>query len=591
MKDRSEIETKYKWDLSRIYKNEEEFNKEFNTVLELVKKIESYKGHIMDSSDNLYNLLELDNKINTLIEKLYIYSALLYNEDMTNSKNDALRLKIEKLEEDIIVKTSFIIPEMLKTDYKKLLDKKELEKYQFMLEKIYRYKKYTLSDKEEKLLANVSSAMGSCSNAHSKLENADRNLGMIEDENGNLIEFTDQKFSEYVRSSNRDLRIRAINKMYDFYKSNKYTFTALYSGAIKESTFFSKVKKYNSSLESSLYKDNIDISVYKNLISETHNNLNLLHKFVSLKKNLLKLDEFHMYDIYAEPKFEIEDHVEYEEAKKILDEALQPLGNQYINDLHNAYTEKWIDVFPNKGKRTGAYQWGPYKKPFVSLNYNYKMNDVSTMAHELGHAMHTYYSDKYQSTIYHDYPIFLAEIASTVNEVLLTDYLIKKAVKKEEKIKYLLEFLETFKGTIYRQVMFAEFEMLAHDFDKLGTPLTEELLSDTYYNLNKKYFGEKIVIDEFIRYEWMRIPHFYTPFYVYKYATGLSSAIVIASDILNKKDNSKENYLEFLKSGGSDYPLNILKKTGVDLTKEEAIKKAFDMFESKLKELEKLIND
>lgn len=590
-KKRQEIDDKYKWDLTRIYKNQDDFESDFKKTEQLLEEIPNYKGIIMNSSDNLYEVLKLEKQINQLISKLYIYAALKYYEDMKESKAEELFLKAEKLYEEVTVKTSFINPEILKKDYKELEEKEELDEYKFILEKMYRYQKYTLSEDKEELIANALNAMGTGADAFKRLDNADLDLGYIKDENGNKVKYNNQLYASFIRSSNRNLRKRAFNQMYEYYKNRKSTIAALYAGNVKENIFLSNVRGYNSPLEQSLYKDNIEVNVYKNLIECTHNNLSSLHKYFEIKAKLLKINKMHLYDVYAEPEFEIKEHIEYEDAKKIINEALKPLGEQYINDLQKAYEEKWIDVFPNEGKKSGAYAWGPYRIPVVSLNYDYKIEDVSTMAHELGHAMHSYYSENNQTPLYSDYPIFLAEIASTVNESLLSHYQLKNAKTKNERIRYILNFLEKFRTTIFRQTMFAEFEMNIHDLEQQKIPLTEEKISEKYYGLNKLYFGKNVVCDEFIKYEWMRIPHFYTSFYVYKYATGLSSALAISSDILNNKDNAKEAYLEFLKIGGSKYPLDTLKTAGVDLTTSKTIQKAFDMFNDMVLELEKLVNE
>ncbi len=352
----------------------------------------------------------------------------------------------------------------------------------------------------------------------------------------------------------------------------------------------SDIRKYPNPLEMSLYYDSIDSSVYKNLIQTVHDNMNVMYDYMALRKKVLGLDEMHMYDVYVDIVDATPSDIPFEEGKKILFEALRPLGDTYLSDLQKAFDERWIDKYPNVGKKSGAYSWGSYDTyPYLLLNYNGTVDSVSTMGHELGHSMHSYYSNKYQNSMNANYPIFLAEIASTVNEVLINDYLYKNAKTKQEKMLYLTEFLDKVRTTIYRQTMFAEFEMIMHDKYEQNIPITEEELSSTYYDLNKLYYGDNMISDDLIRYEWLRIPHFYTPFYVYKYATGLSSAIAIASDILKGKEGAKEAYLEFLRSGCSDYPLNILKKAGVDMTTPEPISKAITMFEEKLKELQELI--
>lgn len=413
---------------------------------------------------------------------------------------------------------------------------------------------------------------------------------MIKDEDGNEIEVTNSNYGKLMNSRNREVRKSAFEAMYNYFKSFKNTISAAYIGQIKEDFFISDIRKYKNPLVHSLYNDDINETVYHNLIESIHDGLPSMYKYMEIRKKALKLDEMHMYDIYVDIISERAKDIPFEQGKKMVFDALSPLGEQYLNDLEKAFTERWIDKYPSVGKKSGAYSWGCYDTyPYLLLNYDNTTDSVSTMAHELGHSMHSYYSNQYQNSFNCNYPIFLAEIASTVNEVLLNDYLYKTASTKEEKILYLTEFLDKVRTTIYRQTMFAEFEMLMHDKYEAGIPITEQELSDTYYELNKLYYGDNIISDDDIRYEWSRIPHFYTPFYVYKYATGLSAAIAIASDILEGNEETKNAYLEFLKSGGSDYPLSILKRVGVDMTTKTPIEKAIKMFDEKLEELQKLI--
>ena len=368
------------------------------------------------------------------------------------------------------------------------------------------------------------------------------------------------------------------------------TLAATYKGVIKEDFFSCRVRKFNNPLEQSLYSDNINTSIYEKLIEEVHHFLPLMYRYFKVRNKYLGIKS-HLYDIYTDLGELPAAKIPYDEGVKHVIAALSPLGEEYIKELKQAFTDGWVDVYNNEHKRSGAYQWGVYKiHPYVSLNYEDNYDSVSTLAHELGHAMHSYYSDK--SNDYHmaQYPIFLAEIASTVNEVLIDDYFYNKATSDEERIVYLSNFLDKVRATIYRQTMFAEFESIVHDEYQKNTPITAKYLCDTYYDLNKLYFGKNVVIDENIKYEWARIPHFYTPFYVYKYATGLIVALIIASDILSNVPGAKEKYLKFLKSGASDYPLNILAEVGIDISDSVTIRKAFKLIEDKLEQLESLIN-
>lgn len=591
---REEIDNKYKWDLTKIIKDEKEFDEIYDNVIKFANQINEFQGKIAKDKDTFKSYLELDEKMNRSFMKIYLYANLLCDTDTNNPKGQNLKMRVEKLNEEINRLTYFTAAEILRTPmevYMEYLSKdEELKKYEFCLLELFRHASHTLSDKEEEIIAYASNAMGTGSDAFYNLDNSDIDLGTIEDEDRCEQKLTHSNYIKFMKSKNRDVRKNAFEKLYSYFSSHKNTLASCLRGNVKENHFISRVRKYNSPLEQSLYADAIDVKVYTNLIDVTHKNLDKVYKYMDLKKKALKLDELHMYDMYVDLIENKKDDVPYEEGQKIVLEALKPLGEQYINDLKQAFTDGWIDVYPSKGKKSGAYQWGCYDiKPHVLLNYENTIEDVSTMAHELGHAMHSYYSDKNQDYIYHDYPIFLAEIASTVNEILLDEYLYKNAKTKEEKILYITNFLEKTKATIYRQTMFAEFEMIIHDKEENGIPLTEEEFSKTYYDLNKLYYGDNVVSDELIKYEWSRIPHFYTSFYVYKYATGLAAAIAIASKILEGNEEARCAYLEFLSSGSSDYPLNILKKAGVDMTKTESIQAAFDMFDKKLEELKSLL--
>ena len=593
-KNRSEIDVKDTWDLSKIFKSEKEFEEAFSSIDELVNKVVSFKGKIMESSDSLYNFYISYEKMDRLLTKLFMYASLNRDADTTNTKNQALKMRVLKKNEDISNATSFISSEMLSVDYDLVLsyikEDERLKDYAFDLEKMFRYKEHTLSEKEEAIITLATNAMGTGSDAFNYIDNTDINLGEIKDSDGNLVELTNSNYIKYMTSTDRNVRIDAFTHMYKYFEGLKNAISACLNGNIKENFFLSRVKKYSSPLEASLYSDNINISVYKNLVDVVHDNMDLMYDYMDLRKKVLNIDEMHMYDIYVDLVKIDNDDIPFEKGKEIVFNALKPLGENYINDLKKAFDERWIDIYPNKGKKSGAYSWGSYDTyPYLLLNYNNTTDSVVTMAHELGHSMHSYYSDKNQNYFNSQYPIFLAEIASTVNEVLLNEYMYKNASSKDEKIFYLTEMLDKIRATIYRQTMFAEFEMIMHDKEDKGIPLTEEEFSNTYYELNKLYYGDNVVSDDLIRYEWARIPHFYTSFYVYKYATGLSAALAIATDILNEKAGARDKYLEFLSSGSSDYPLNILKKVGVDMTTKEPIEKALKVFKDKLEELKKLV--
>lgn len=592
-KKRNEIDAKYKWNLDAMIQNSD-IEKLKNEVKLKLEEVLKFKGHITDSSESLYNFYKASDALERLIEKLYSYAHMNYDTDTTNNKNHALFLEIEKLIEEVSEKITFITPEILKCDYKKIKEyiknDDRLKEYAFNLEQIFRNKPYILSEKEERIITLATNALGGTSDAFNNIDNTDINLGEIKDEDGNLVTLTNANYIKYMNSKDRNVRIDAFKHMYNYFAGLKNTLASCLKGNIKENFFASKARGFESPIKMSLFEDNIDIKVYENLINSVHDNLNAMYDYMELKKKMLNLDELHMYDMYVDLIDKKDDEIIFEEGKKILFEALKPLGDKYLSDLENAFKEKWIDVYPNVGKRSGAYSFGCYDSyPYVLSNYINNIDSVSTIAHELGHSMHSYYSNKKQTYINHSYPIFLAEIASTTNEILLNDYLYRNAETKDEKIYYLVDLLEKIRTTIYRQTMFAEFEMIMHQKEEKGIPLTEEEFSNTYYELNKLYYGDNVVSDDLIRYEWARIPHFYTSFYVYKYATGMSCAIKIANDILMGKENAKDAYLDFLSSGGSDYPLNILKKTGIDMTKPDTVNDALLVFRKKVEELKTLI--
>lgn len=593
-KKRCEIADAFKWNLKDMIKDSEEYERLCTEINMLADKIVAMKGNITKNSDNLLKYLETSSRLDELLEKVYVYSYLFHYEDMSNEIGINYKERAERLVESVNAKTYFTSSELLSIPYEKVLEfvneNKELKKYSFLLEKIFRYQKYTLSEKEEKIITLATNSFGTPHDAFSCLDNVDIDLGYIKDESNKRVKLTNSNYIKFMTSDNRSVRKQAFKNMYAFFAKFINTISELYKGKIKENFFISNAKGFNSPLEKSLYSDNINVDVYGNFINEIHHYLPLMYRYIKVRNKALGIKS-HMYDIYVDLGKSNNSEIKYDDGIKIVKEALKPLGDKYIDDLSTAFTDGWIDVYPNKYKRSGAYQWGCYGvHPYVSLNYENNNDSVSTLAHELGHAMHTFYSNESQSYNDANYPIFLAEIASTVNEVLVDDYFYKNAKSDEEKILYLSSFLDKVRTTIFRQTMFAEFEKIIHEKYQENVPITVNLLCDTYYDLNKLYFGKNIVVDDAIKYEWARIPHFYTSFYVYKYATGLIAALSIASDIINNENDMKSKYMEFLKSGASDYPLNILRKTGVDITDKKTIKKAFTMFEEKLKLLEELVD-
>lgn len=591
-KKRDEIDNKYKWDLTKIYKTEEEVNKDIELVKEKTEEVLKYKGIIMKDSKTLEEVTEKYFSLIRIMDKLVVYSHMKSDEDKSLSSSEKLMGKIDKFTDEIEEKLAFYTPELLESDYEKvkeyIKENTNLEKYDFMFKDLFREKDHVLSLKEEEMMARLGEILSSEENTFRVLDDVNIKFKNIIDENGKEKELNNSNYTVYLRSNNRDIRKQAFENLYTSYNDLKHTYASLLKGNVKSDFFISNTRKYNSPLEMSLYGDNIDTKLYTGLIEKVHNNLDIMKEYMDLRKDVLNLDEVHMYDVYAPLVKNISKNYTYEEAKDLVLKALQPLGETYIKDLTNLFNSNCIDVYNNENKRSGAYSWGSYDTlPYVLLNFEGKFNDVSTIAHELGHSMHSFYSHKYQE--YHDsgYPIFLAEIASTVNEILLNKYCSLHAETKEEKAFFLNNLLENLRTTLIRQTMFAEFELKIHDLEESGEVLTEELLSETYLNLNKEYFPGA-VSDDLIKLEWARIPHFYSSFYVYKYATGISVACRIVNDILENKEGALDNYMKFLSSGGSDFPLEILKKTGIDIANDDTIDKALEMFRTTLKEFKEI---
>ena len=581
---REEIEEKYTWDLSYIYKKDSDWQNDFNKVSKEIKQISNFKGILVSNAKNLLNYLNLSCLLERKLYKLYYYANLKHDQDTTNSKYQEMLGKIKNLINKYEELDAYSNPELMRVDYNLIKDfykqEPKLKEYKFILENIYRFKKHILDDDTEKLLSSLSKVFDKSAETFEMLTDADMKFGMITDEKGHEVELTESNYRVFLQSKDRNIRKKAFEQLLGKYSEFKNTISSTFAGNVDMLTTLAKLKHYRSSLEASLFSDNVSPKVYNNLIDTINENLNVIYKYFDLKKKFLKLDEFHLYDQYVDLVKENTKEYPFEEGKKIVLKALSVLGEDYVNNLNKAFNERWIDVYNNVGKRSGAYSSGFYDtKPYVLLNYENTLNDVSTLAHELGHSMHTYYSCLNNPYQYSKYTIFVAEVASTVNELLLNLYLLNNTSDKEEKKYILSNLMDLFKATLYRQTMFAEYERDMHLKNEKGEVLTNELLCNEYYKLNLKYFGPDVVVDDLIKYEWERIPHFYYDFYVYKYVIGLSCACFIVDGILNKKDKALENYLKFLSSGGSDYPINELKIAGIDVTKKEVIESAIKMFD------------
>ena len=588
------MEEKYKWKLSDIFQDKEEFNKTKKSMKDDLEKIKAYQGKLCETSENLYEAYFLYEKALEKFEKLYAYGMLFYNLDMSNQEGIKIYKEVEALGTTFNTETSFMTPEITYADKDKietyLKENQKLQRYQRDIKDILDEKEHILSKEEESLLANYSELFSSAENTFDILTNAEFKFGMILDENGKEVELTDSNYSIYLKDKNEKVRKQAFYLMYKKYSEFINTITELYLTNVKTNTISAKLRKYKSSIESAVKHDDASIKVYNSLINSINENIQVNHKFIKLKKKLLNKPEFHMYDLYVNPFEEEKDNITFEEAKEEVLNALSIMGKEYSSKLKDAFENNWIDAYARPNKRGGAYSMGVYGvHPYVLMNFVNSKRDVSTIAHELGHSIHSYYSNRNQTVIDADYTIMTAEVASTVNEILLSDYQIQKETNPQKKAELIYELLEMIRATLFRQSMFAEFEKMVHEKIEKDETLSSEDLNKIYYQLNQKYFGNHMVVDQEIQYEWARIPHFYTDFYVYKYATGISAAISIATKILTQGEKFVSKYIEMLKQGCSKKSIDLLKMVDVDLEGKEVYQTAINFYQEKMTQLEKLI--
>ena len=589
---RSEISDEYKWSVKDLYSSDELWNNDYEKALKSTQEKSSFEGCVMDSADTLADALSESEKDDYITERLYVYAFMRYYEDTSDGTYQQMSGEAQMLAVKMSEKYSFLVPEIMAADDDKVarfLDSDKIKPYRHLLCDMLAKKEHTCSQKEEKLLAMASQMADSPSDIFSKFNNADVKFGKVHDEHGDEKELTSAGFSVFMESRDRNVRKEAFYALYRQYKSYINTLAASYYGNVKQAVFFANARNYESTLQMYLSGSFIPESVYTNLIDTVNNNLDKMHDYVSLRKKTLGVDELHFYDIYAPLTSDYTVNVSYENAKETVLDALKILGDDYVSQVKKGYESGWVDVYENDGKRSGAFSWGAYgTHPYIFLNYTETLNDIFTLIHETGHAMHTYYSNETQPYTYAGYKIFVAEVASTCNEVILIDYLLKHSQSDEEK-KYLYgHYLEQFKGTLFRQTMFAEFEMITHRMAQDGEVLNAESLCGTYKKLNEKYFGKDMVIDEEIAYEWARIPHFYTPFYVYQYATGFSAAVAIATKIINGDKEVLHGYREFLKGGSSMHPIELLSLCKIDMSKPDVIQDALNVFGSLIEDFKKI---
>ena len=592
VKERSEIQQQYKWDLTSLFESDEKWEEKLASLKGQQQVALSYQGKL-DNAQTIYQYLKWDYSITSDLSDLFCYASLRHSEDTRDSNATSMYSRIYSLYVEISSASAFARPEILSLDDDKLkaiIEDDQLKDYRFMLEDLYREKKHTLSAKEEIVISSFGESFAAASEISESLRDSDLTFDDIVDDEGKKYPLSESSYIHYQMSDDRTLRKSAFESYYKTYKQHIHTFASAYKAQVKTAVTEARLRGYGSSREMSLSKNNIPLSVYDNLIESVHRHLNLMYRYLAIRKKLLSVDELHYYDVYAPLSKGSNKQYTYKQAQQMVLEAVSPLGQEYQKKVQQAFDEKWVDVYPNVGKSNGAYSSGTYhSNPYIMMNFNGSLDSVSTLAHEMGHSLHTYLTNSHQPVQYSDYSLFVAEVASTVNENLLIDQLLQNCNDPRERLALLNEYLEGFKGTVYRQTMFAEFEMKAHQMAQQGQSLDCDSLSEVYENLIKLYFGDELVIDPEVKYEWARIPHFFNPFYVYVYATGYTSAVAIKEGILKQGQSAVDRYLEFLSMGSSDYPLNELKHAGVDLTSSESIDRAFEKLEEILNDAEKTI--
>lgn len=590
---REEIPAEVKWAIEDLYKNDDEWEADFTRLKEHLPELSAYEGRLGESAQTLLSMQRLCDKMNMLAEKVYVYANQRLHENTDNAVYQNLASRAQSLLVEMSERTSYIEPEIMGlpegTIEKYLQENGELRVYGQYFENMIRQKAHVLPGEMEKLLASAGELAESPKDIFSMFNNADIRFPKITGEDDTDVEVTHGRFISLLQSKDQRVRKDAFEALYGVYEKFRNTLAATYRANVKQEVFFARARRYGSDLEAALDGSYIPVSVYDNLIHVVHEHLPLMHRYVKIRKKLLGLDELHMYDLYTPMTENSGEHFSFEDAKKTVLEGLAPMGEEYLSHLKDGFEYGWIDVYENQGKRSGAYSWGAYgTHPYVLLNYQGTLNDVFTLAHEMGHALHSWYSDETQPYIYAGYRIFVAEVASTCNEALLIHHLLKKAKDPKNKAYLINYFLEQFRTTLYRQTMFAEFEKITHGLQEEGEALTAERLCSIYYDLNKAYFGEDICIDRQIEMEWARIPHFYTPFYVYQYATGFSAAIALSGKILREGEAAVEQYKKFLKGGSSMYPLELLRLAGVDMEQKKPVEDALQVFSEYLDEMERL---
>jgi oligoendopeptidase F len=593
-KNRDEIPVEYTWNLASIFASDEDWDHEFQAIQSLVPELEALQGTLAQSGNALLKVLQKRDEIGQRLEKLYIYASMRKDENTANSRYQGMADRAMQLYVHASTASAYIDPEIL------ALPQDTLEQYQketagltiykHQLDDLNRQRPHVRSAEIEAILAAVGEVSEGPHNIFSMIDSADLRLPAIQNDTGEEVELTQGNYLTFIRSKDRRVRKDAFEGMHNTFLKQRNTIAATLSSQVKNDLFYTRQRGYDTCRERALARNNIPVSVYDNLIETVHEHIPLINRYLKLRKRMLQLDELHMYDLYVPIVEETGDDISYDRSHDILVEALAPLGKDYINVLHNAFDKRWIDVYETPGKRSGAYSGGAYgTQPFILMSWQDKRDSLYTLAHELGHSMHSYLTRKNQPYQYGDYTIFVAEVASTLNEGLLTEYLLKHTQDKAVKLAILNQSLEDIRGTLFRQTMFAEFEQIIHKKVENGEPLTADVFSEDYKNLNTLYYGGETVIDDLISIEWARIPHFYYNFYVYQYATGISASASLVKQILTEGQPAVDRYLNFLSSGSSKYSIDLLKSAGVDMTTPQPVRQAFQLFEEHLSQMEELL--
>lgn len=593
---RNEVSDDLKWDLSRVFKNDQEWKQEYNQVAKEIKNLSKLKGTLARSGKDLYEGITETLAVNRRLEKVYVYATMSSDVDTKNTHYLGLVAKAQSLANQMSAAIAFVDPEILsipeETLAKFMQDEPRLENYRHRLEQITQKRPHTLPANEEKIIADAGDAMGTSANTFNVLTNSDMEYGYVQAEDGEMVQLSDGLYSLLIQSQDRNIRKNAFDVMYASYGQFENSLASTLSGEVKAHNFNARVHKYNSAREASLSENGVPTAVYDTLIKEVNSHLDLLHRYVALRKKILGLKDLKMYDMYVPLTGEPVLSYNFNEAKEEARKALAPLGKDYLNHVDYIFNNRVIDVVESQNKVTGAYSGGAYDTdPYELLNWEDNLDSLYTLVHETGHSVHSWYTRNTQPYVYSDYPIFVAEIASTTNENILTEYFLDKITDPKTRAFVLNHYLDSFKGTLFRQTQFAEFEQFIHEADANGQPLTADVLDEFYGNLNQRYYGDSVEPGGEIAMEWARIPHFYYNFYVYQYATGFAAATALANKVVHGTDKERDAYINFLKSGSSDYPTEIMKRAGVDMTKADYLRDAFDTFEKRLNEFEKIVDE